>query len=130
MSLRRNRKVAEYAEEFHRRSARTRTNKSENYQIARFVDGLKEDIHEQLDLQPMATLPAAILMGFKAEMKLEKRQKNGSTSRKRKYLQAHMDGSKSETLTFYESNRKISFQEQEGSQEATFYIQEKWKNHR
>ena len=68
--------MGEYAEEFHRLSARTQTNGSENYQIARFVDGLKEDIYEQLDLQPIATLLAAILMAFKAEWKLEKRQKN------------------------------------------------------
>ncbi|TYK13853.1 uncharacterized protein E5676_scaffold832G00370 [Cucumis melo var. makuwa] len=76
-----NRKVAEYAKEFHCLSARTRTNESENYQIAKFVDGLKEDIHEQVDLQPIATLLAAISMAFKAEMKLEKRQKNNGTKK-------------------------------------------------
>ena len=76
-----NRKVAEYAKEFHRLSARTETNESENYQIVRFVDGLKEDIHEQLDLQPIATLLAAISMTFKAELKLEKRQKNSGTKK-------------------------------------------------
>ncbi|KAA0057976.1 uncharacterized protein E6C27_scaffold274G002800 [Cucumis melo var. makuwa] len=76
-----NRKVAEYAEEFHYLSAGTQTNESENCQIARFVDGLKEDIHEQLDLQPIATLPAAILMALKAKMKLEKRQKNSGTKK-------------------------------------------------
>ena len=76
-----NRKVAEYAKEFHHLSARTQTNESENYQIGRFVDGLKENIHEQLDLQPIATLPATISMVFKAELKLEKRQKNSGTKK-------------------------------------------------
>ena len=63
-----NRKVAEYAKKFHHLSARTRMNENEN----RFVDGLKEEIHEQLDLQPISTLPTAILMAFKAEKQAEK----------------------------------------------------------
>ena len=49
-------------------------NKSENYQLASFVDRLKEGIRKQLDLQPIATLSIAISMAFKAEMKLEKRK--------------------------------------------------------
>lgn len=64
-----NRKVAEYAKEFHHLSATTRTNESENYQITRFVDSFKEDIQE-FDLQPIFILPPAISMAYKAKLKL------------------------------------------------------------
>lgn len=54
--------VARYAKEFHWLNTRTRSNESDKYQIARFVDGLKEEIQEQMDLQPIGTLLEAISM--------------------------------------------------------------------
>lgn len=54
---------------------RTKINESENYQIARFVDGLRDDIQYQMDLQPINMLGEAIVMTTKAEQKLERKQK-------------------------------------------------------
>ena len=71
----------DYAEEFHRLSARTRIHESENYQIARFVNGLKEEIQELLDLQPISTLSRAISMAYKAEIRVEKKSKTGGSKR-------------------------------------------------
>lgn len=73
--------MADYTEKFHWLSARTRTNESENYQIAHFVGEMKDDIQEQMDLQLISTLWAAIYMAYKAKIKLDKRQK-GSSSKK------------------------------------------------
>ena len=46
-----------------------------------------------------------------------------------KYLRIHLDVLKGEALIFYELNGKISFQEQERSQEVTSLHTRKWKNH-
>lgn len=86
--------MADYAEELHRLSARTKIHKSENYQIARFVDSLKK----QLDLQPTSTLPTAISMAYKAEVKVENRSKS-SCSKKHVwerpfYQRKNMEGGK------------------------------------
>lgn len=67
------RSIFEYVEEFHWLNAKTRINKSENYHIARFVDGLKEEIQQQMDLQLISTQSAAVSMIYKAEIKMEKR---------------------------------------------------------
>lgn len=73
--------VADYTEEFHRLGARTNLAETEDYKIARFIDGLRDDIQDQMDIQPFGLLNDAITMATKIEEKLEKKCIRGSTRR-------------------------------------------------
>lgn len=68
------RTIADYTEAFHRLGAPTNLAETEDYKIARFVDGLREDIQDQLDIQPLNLLTDAIVMATKIEEKIEKKR--------------------------------------------------------
>ncbi|XP_022138328.1 uncharacterized protein LOC111009540 isoform X2 [Momordica charantia] len=61
--------IADYTEAFHRLGAKTNIAETEDYKIARFVDGLREDIQDQMDIQPIHLLTDAIVMATKIEDK-------------------------------------------------------------
>lgn len=66
--------IADWTEEFYRLGTRTNFAESKDYKIARFIDGLRDDIQDQMDTEPIGLLSDAIFMATKIEEKIDKKR--------------------------------------------------------
>lgn len=71
-----------YIEEFYRLSARNNLNKSNQQIVARYVGGLKEDIHDKLEMNVIWSLSQAVNYTFKVESQLNRSNKHTSSKRR------------------------------------------------
>lgn len=68
--------VSEYTEEFYRLSARNNLNETPQQLIARYVGGLKDAIHERLELNSIWSLSQAVNFAYKVELQLNRNPKS------------------------------------------------------
>ena len=65
------RSIHQYTTEYQRLQARTNLSETPYYQMIRYVNGLRNDIKERVEMFPMNTITYAISLAYKAEKQLQ-----------------------------------------------------------
>ena len=65
------RSIHQYTAEYQRLQARTNLFESPSYQMIMYVNGLKKDIKERVEMYTMSTISDAISLAYKAEKQLQ-----------------------------------------------------------
>lgn len=64
--------MRDYAGEFYRLNARTNINETEDQQVARFIDGLRDPIQDQFSFHPVWKLSEEVSLAHRAEEQLSR----------------------------------------------------------
>ena len=74
--------IKEYTEEFYRLGAMTNFVKDKTQQVARFIGGLNDEMHEKLELSSIWSLNEAGNLAFKGEKQVMRSSSQSTTGRK------------------------------------------------